>query len=255
MIRLAVVTAGFAIAAAAGIDVHIPLIDANLHFASLHAYIAVGIVIGIESMGIPLPGETTLFVASFAAHDGKLTIEWVIAAAALGAIIGDNIGYWIGREGGRALLERKGPFYERRMALLVHGDRFFEQHGPKAVFLGRWVALLRVTAAVLAGANRMEWRKFFLWNALGGIAWATTVGLAGYYVGHAAEKIIKNLGIGALIVAGVALAGLLVFLYLRERKVLQKEMAEVERREKSGEPMTEWHDEGTQAETGPEVAE
>ncbi|CAB4879581.1 MAG: DedA family protein [Actinobacteria bacterium] len=208
------------------------------------AYLLVGLIIGIESMGIPLPGETTLFLASFAAHDGTLTIEWVILAAALGAVIGDNIGYWIGRKGGRALLERKGPFYERRMALLIHGDRFFEAHGPKAVFLGRWVALLRVTAAVLAGANRMEWRKFFLWNALGGVAWATTMGLAGYYAGHAAEQLIHSVGLGALIAVVVAVIGLLVYLYLRERRALQGEMAEVARREETGEPMIEWHDEG-----------
>ncbi|MEI7889203.1 MAG: DedA family protein [Actinomycetes bacterium] len=208
------------------------------------AYLLVGLVIGIESMGIPLPGETTLFLASFAAHDGTLTIEWVILAAALGAIIGDNLGYWIGRKGGRALLERQGPFYERRMALLIHGDRFFEAHGPKAVFLGRWVALLRVTAAVLAGANRMEWRKFFLWNALGGVAWATTMGLAGYYAGHAAEKLIHSVGVGALIAVVVAVVGLLAYLYLRERRALQGEMAEVARREETGEPMIEWHDEG-----------
>jgi membrane protein DedA with SNARE-associated domain len=209
-----------------------------------YAYVLVGLVIGIESMGIPLPGETTLFLASFAAHDGTLMIEWVIIAAILGAIIGDNIGYWIGRKGGRALLERQGPFYERRMALLIHGDRFFEAHGPKAVFLGRWVALLRVTAAVLAGANRMEWRKFFLWNALGGIAWATSIGLAGYYVGHAAETLIKKVGIGALIVVGIGVVGLLIYLYLRERRALQGEMAEVSRRAENGEPTIEGHDEG-----------
>jgi len=209
-----------------------------------YAYVLVGLVIGIESMGVPLPGETTLFLASFAAHDGTLMIEWVIIAAVLGAIIGDNIGYWIGRKGGRALLEREGPFYERRMALLIHGDRFFEAHGPKAVFLGRWVALLRVTAAVLAGANRMEWRKFFLWNALGGLAWATSMGLAGYYAGHAAETLIKKVGYGALIAVVIAIVGLLIYLYLRERRALQGEMAEVSRREESGEPMIDRHDEG-----------
>jgi membrane protein DedA with SNARE-associated domain len=179
-------------------------------------------------------------VASFAAHDGKLAIEWVITAAAIGAIIGDNIGYWIGHKGGRALLEREGPFYDRRMALLVHGDRFFEKHGPKAVFLGRWVALLRVTAAVLAGANRMEWRKFFLWNALGGVAWATTVGLAGFYVGHAAETFIKTAGVWAAIAAGIVIAGLLLYLYIRERRTLKAEMTEVHRRQESGEPIAEY---------------
>jgi membrane protein DedA with SNARE-associated domain len=231
MSRLLVVTAGLAIAAAAGIDVHVPVIGANVHVESWHAYLAVGLVIGIESMGVPLPGETTLFVASFAAHDGKLAIEWVIVAAALGAIIGDNIGYWIGHTGGRALLEREGPFYKRRMALLIHGDRFFDKHGPKAVFLGRWVALLRVTAAVLAGANRMEWRKFFLWNALGGVAWAVTIGLAGFYIGHAAEQVIKTAGVWAAVVVAAVVAALLIYLYIRERRTLRSEMAEIETKE------------------------
>jgi len=240
VIRMLSLSAGLALGAAAGLDVHIPVIGADVHVESWHAYLAVGLVIGIESMGIPLPGETTLFVASFAAHDGKLAIEWVIIAAAIGAILGDNIGYWIGHKGGRALLEREGPFYERRMALLVHGDRFFEKHGPKAVFLGRWVALLRVTAAVLAGANRMEWRKFFLWNALGGVAWATTVGLAGFYIGHAAETFIKTAGVWAAIGAGIVIAGLLLYLYIRERRTLKAEMTEVHRRQESGEPIAEY---------------
>ena len=223
-----------ATAAASGIDLHIPVIGADLHVENWHAYLAVGLVVGVESMGVPLPGETTLFIASFAAHDGKLTIEWVIIAAALGAIIGDNIGYWIGREGGRQLLERPGPFYRRRMALLTHGDRFFDEHGPKAVFLGRWVALLRVTAAVLAGANRMPWRSFFLWNALGGIAWATSIGLAGYYIGHAAEKVIQQVGIGALVVLVVLAGSGLVYLWLRERRTLKSEMEAVDRERADG---------------------
>lgn len=223
-----------AAAAASGIDIHIPVIGADLHAENWHAYLAVGLVVGVESMGIPLPGETTLFIASFAAHDGKLTIEWVIAAAALGAIIGDNIGYWIGREGGRGLLERSGPFHRRRLALLAHGDRFFADHGPKAVFLGRWVALLRVTAAVLAGANRMPWRSFFLWNALGGIAWATSIGLAGYYIGHAAEQVIQKVGIGALIALAVVAGCGLVYLWIRERRTLRGEMEDLELQPSAG---------------------
>ena len=241
MTRLLLISGALMTAAASGIDVHIPVINWSLHFASSHAYAVVGLMIGIESMGIPLPGETTLFIASFAAHDGKLSIEWVIAAAAAGAIIGDNIGYWIGQKGGRALLEREGPFYKRRMALLVHGDRFFEAHGAKAVFLGRWVALLRVTAAVLAGANRMPWGKFFLWNALGGVAWAISIGLAGYYVGHAAEQVIKQAGIGALAVFVVAGIALFIFVNVRERRTLESEFSEVERRKAAGEPIAEFN--------------
>lgn len=207
-----------------------------------YAYLAVGFAIGIESMGIPMPGETALIAASIASKTGDLNIYIVIAVAATGAIIGDNIGYWIGRKGGRRLLEHPGPFYNRRMALLVHGDRFFEAHGPKAVFIGRWVALLRVTAAVLAGANRMDARKFFVWNALGGIAWATSVGVLGYLLGATGERLIHEFGIWAAVVAGAALVLVLGYISLRERRALKAEMGEVEHRLETGEPIAEWHD-------------
>jgi len=222
----------------------------GLDIPTHYFYFAVGLAIGIESMGIPMPGETALFIAAIASKNGELQIGWVIAAAATGAIIGDNIGYWIGRKGGRRLLEAEGPFYARRMALLVHGDRFFEAHGPKAVFLGRWVALLRVTAAVLAGANRMDARKFFAWNALGGIAWATSVGLIGYALGETGERIIHQFGIGAAIVAVIAVLGLMITLSVRERRALKREMAEVERRLETGEPMTEIHNPAPAGEEG-----
>ena len=207
-----------------------------------YAYLAVGLAIGIESMGIPMPGETALIAASIASKTGDLNIYIVIAVAATGAIIGDNIGYWIGRKGGRRLLEHPGPFYNRRMALLVHGDRFFEAHGPKAVFIGRWVALLRVTAAVLAGANRMDARKFFVWNALGGIAWATSVGVLGYLLGATGERLIHEFGIWAAVVAGAALVLVLGYISLRERRTLKSEMGEVEHRLETGDPIAEWHD-------------
>jgi membrane protein DedA with SNARE-associated domain len=198
-------------------------------------------------MGVPLPGETALLAAAIAAKQGDLSIFWVIFAAACGAIIGDNIGYWIGRKGGRRLLEADGPFHARRMALLVHGDRFFADHGPKAVFIGRWVALLRVTAAVLAGANRMDARKFFIWNAAGGIAWATSVGLAGYLLGATAEQLIHRFGIWAGVAGGLVLVTILATVSIRERRALKGEMAEVHRRETVGESMIEW--DGSSAET------
>jgi len=185
-----------------------------------------------------MPGETALLAAAIASKHGELAIGLVITSAALGAIIGDNIGYWIGRKGGRKLLEREGPFYARRMALLVHGDRFFDNHGPKAVFLGRWVALLRVTAAVLAGANQMDARKFFAWNALGGICWAVSVGVVGYALGATGERLIHEFGIWAAVAAFAALAAVLAFLAIRERRALKAEMATVEERLETGVPMT-----------------
>jgi membrane protein DedA with SNARE-associated domain len=133
------------------------------------------------------------------AQHGKLSIELVIAIAAVAAIVGDNVGYAIGRTGGRRLLERPGPFERHRREIIARGEPFFERHGPKAVFLGRWIAWLRITSAWLAGINRMHWPVFLFWNALGGIAWATSVGLLAYLLGHAAEDIFKIGGIAAAV--------------------------------------------------------
>jgi membrane-associated protein len=169
-------------------------------------YLALCALIGVESAGVPVPGETALITAGVLAHNGDFSIELVIALAAASAIVGDNIGYMIGRTGGRALLERSGPFARHRREILKRGEPFFERHGPKAVFLGRWVAWLRITAAWLAGISRMRWPVFLFWNALGGIAWATSVGLLAYFVGHAAEDIFKIGSVAAISLILLSLA-------------------------------------------------
>ena len=162
-------------------------------------YPALAALIGIESSGIPVPGETALIAAAIVARHGHLDITLVIVVAAAAAIMGDNVGYWIGRKGGRALLQKPGPFLEHRGRVIERGEPFFARHGPKAVFLGRWIALLRIAAAWLAGVNRMPWRTFVVWNALGGVAWATSVGLAAYLVGPVAETIVRDAGIAGVI--------------------------------------------------------
>lgn len=177
-------------------------------------------LIGIESMGVPSPGETALVLAAVMASQGKLQIELVIAIAAASAIIGDNIGYWIGRIGGRRLLTAPGPLQHRRVALIDYGDRFFAKHGPKAVFLGRWMALVRVTAAWMAGMNHMPFRVFFVYNALGGIMWATAIGLVAYFAGDGAVHVITQFGVGAAIAFGVAIVAALVWMRMRERREL-----------------------------------
>ena len=181
-------------------------------------------LVGLESMGIPSPGETALVLACIMASQGKLQIELVLAIAAASAIVGDNVGYWIGRVGGRKLLTApRGPFHERRIALIAYGDRFFARHGSKAVFLGRWMALVRVTAAWMAGMNRMPFRTFFLWNALGGITWAVGVGLVAYFAGHAAVHAIERFGVIAAIALGVALVAGIVWVQRRERRELREQ--------------------------------
>jgi membrane protein DedA with SNARE-associated domain len=175
-------------------------------------------IIGLESLGVPSPGETALVLAAVLASQGKLQISLVILIGAASAIIGDNIGYLLGRRFGRGVLEAPGPFQERRVKVMSTGDRFFERYGPRAVFLARWVALVRFAAAWLAGINGMRFRVFFFWNALGGISWALTFGLVGYFLGSAGARVLERFGIyalGALIVLGIAGVG---YLKLRERR-------------------------------------
>jgi membrane-associated protein len=181
-------------------------------------YVAVFGLIMVETMGVPVPGETALVAAALLAHDGQLDIFALVALASAAAIIGDNVGYVIGRKGGRSLIERPGPFHAQRLRALALGGPFFERHGPKAVFLARWVSGLRIAGAWLAGINHMHWATFARWNALGGIAWACGVGFAVYFAGHAAERVLTVAGPAALALAIVAVVALLVWHRTRERR-------------------------------------
>ncbi len=172
-------------------------------------------IIGLESMGVPSPGETALVLAAVLASQGKLQIWLVIVIAAASAIVGDNTGFLLGRRFGREVLEAAGPFRRRRIALIRIGDSFFEKHGPKAVFFARWIALVRFAAAWLAGINGMRFRQFFFWNALGGISWATTYGLVGYFAGSAAANAISTFGVYAFAALGVLF---IVYLYFKLRE-------------------------------------
>jgi membrane protein DedA with SNARE-associated domain len=166
-------------------------------------YPALGVFVGVEALGVPVPGETAVIFAGLAAATGRLSIVLVIIVASAGAIIGDNIGFAIGRRGGRKLLERPGRFEAERRRVLEIGDPFFARHGGKAVFLGRWITGLRVWTSWLAGASEMTWPTFVVWNALGGICWSTSVGLAAYYGGTGVEKVFSKIGLYGVIVAGV----------------------------------------------------
>jgi membrane protein DedA with SNARE-associated domain len=190
-------------------------------------------IIGLESMGVPSPGETALVAAAILASQGKLQIWLVIVIGIASAIIGDNTGYLLGRKIGREVLEAPGPFHRRRVTLIRSGDRFFTRHGGKAVFLARWVALVRVAAAWLAGINHMPFKTFFFWNALGGITWGITFGLVGYYGGHAAANVLGQVGIaGAVCFAVVIVVGLIV---LRRRERREDEAAQARETAAAGE--------------------
>ena len=194
-----------------------PPLASLINVASNVGYPALVLLVMAESGGIPLPGETALITGGILASNGKLSIELVIVFAAAGAIVGDNIGYVIGRKGGRYLLERPGRFARQRHEVLRIGEPFFERHGSKAVFFGRWILGLRTWASWLAGANEMHWARFFLWNALGGISWATTIGLLAYFVGHSVETAIGQFGIYALVAVLLA-GGVFVLAHRRHRK-------------------------------------
>jgi undecaprenyl-diphosphatase len=179
-------------------------IPQNLGYPVLFALVMV------ESMGVPVPGETSIILAGLAANQGNLSIELVILVAAAAAIIGDNIGFEIGRRGGRVLLAKPGPFERQRRQMLAVADPFFARHGAKAVFFGRWIAGLRVWAALFAGASEMRWRTFFVWNAAGGIGWAASVALAAYFGGKAVEQVVAKVGLYGGIAVAVVLVGLLL---------------------------------------------
>lgn len=196
-----------------------PALLASIVNVSHIGYPVMFLLVMAESGGVPIPGETALIGAALLASQGKLKIELVIPLAAAAAIVGDNIGYLIGRKGGRWLLERPGRFYRQRREVLTVGEPFFERHGPKAVFFGRFVLGLRVWASWLAGATRMHWRSFAFWNACGGIAWATGVGLLAYFLGNSAGNVIQAFGLYGLAAFLLAAFGVF-FAHRRHRRGL-----------------------------------
>jgi membrane protein DedA with SNARE-associated domain len=185
-------------------------------FVHHYGLLALFLIVMLESAGVPLPGETALVAAGVFASHGELNIAAVIVVAAAAAIVGDNLGYWIGRTGGRSVLTR----WTITSGTLPWAESFFDRHGPKTIFIGRFFSILRVTAAWLAGVSRMRWWTFFFWNAAGGICWALLVGLVAYLFGQAAADAIAKYGLigGALIVV-LALAGLVGFHFWRKRLV------------------------------------
>jgi membrane protein DedA with SNARE-associated domain len=190
-----------------------------LNFIQHHGLPLLFLVVMLESFGIPLPGETALVLFGVLASKGNYDIAAVIAVAAAAAIVGDNLGYWvIGRWGGRALFERSRYLKRYADSVLPRAERLMKRHGGKTVFFGRFIAILRFTAAWVAGLGRMRWWKFLLWNALGGIAWATLIGLVAYYGGKAAADAIQRYGVfAAVCVVVVLVIGWLVVHFGRRR--------------------------------------
>jgi membrane protein DedA with SNARE-associated domain len=168
------------------------------NFFTDHGLPLLFVVVMIESFGVPLPGETALIAFGVLAAEGHYSIAAVIAIAAAGAIVGDNLGYWlIGRVGGRALFRRWGWLGRYADRVLPRAEALMARYGGRTVFFGRFVSILRYTVAWIAGLSRMQWWRFLFWNAAGGIIWATAVGLTAYYAGQAAADAITRYGLYA----------------------------------------------------------
>ncbi len=182
-----------------------------LGWLSSAGYVAIALFIGIESLGIPLPGETMLITAAAFANQLHLSIVWIIVAAIAGAVVGDNIGFGIGWFGGYPLLRRFGKYIRVDEAKLKVGRYIFMRHGATVVFFGRFVSVLRTYAAFLAGTNRMHWLRFLTANALGGIVWATIYGVAAYQLGSAISKLSTPVEIGFAALAVIVIVAVTLF--------------------------------------------
>jgi membrane protein DedA with SNARE-associated domain len=185
-----------------------------------YGYLAVFFFVGIESIGIPVPGETMLVTAAvYAGTTGRLSIFWVIVASSAGAIVGDNIGYVIGRTGGYRVLKRYGRYIRLEENRLRLGQYLFRKHGPKVVFFGRFVSVLRIFAAFLAGVNRMHWRLFLIFNAAGGIIWSTIYGVAAFLLGKQLLQLSGRVDFALAVVGVAVIIAVIVFLRRNEARL------------------------------------
>ena len=198
-----------------------------LHHPALHDLIvnfgpwAVFFIVMLESAGIPLPGETIVVSAAlYAGASGRVSIYWIVFAAAAGAIIGDNIGYWVGRRLGLPLLVKYGPRVNLTEQRLKLGQYLFQKFGGAIVFFGRFAALLRTFAALLAGANHYHWEKFLAYNAAGGIVWAGIFGFGAFFLGKSFEAIKGPIGYVGLAAAVIGAVGMIWFLKHHEERLM-----------------------------------
>jgi len=193
------------------------------HLVQSYGYYAVFALIALESLGIPLPGESALIAAAlYAGTTHHLNIAALAAAAAAAALIGDNAGYWIGKTGGRRLAERYGRYVRLNRARLKAGRYLFARHGVKVVFFGRFVAVLRTYAAFLAGLSAMRWSRFLVANAAGGVLWSGVYAFGAYAVGNAASSIGSMIAIAGLAVASVLTAATIVIGRRSLRRIEQR---------------------------------
>ncbi|GAC1343681.1 MAG: hypothetical protein NVSMB29_16610 [Candidatus Dormibacteria bacterium] len=186
-------------------------------------YAAVFGFVGIESLGIPFPGETMLITAAiYAGSTHRLSIYWIVLAAAAGAIVGDNIGFGLGHWGGYRLLLRYGRYIRLEEGRVKLARYLFLRHGGKVVFFGRFVSVLRTYAAFLAGTARMPWPRFLAFNAAGGVIWATAYGVGAYLLGSQINRLSRPVDVALGVVAVVVIVGLVVVLRRNEARLTQE---------------------------------
>jgi membrane protein DedA with SNARE-associated domain len=185
---------------------------------SQYGYTVVFVGVMLENAGVPVPGETTLLVGAALAQFGRLSLFWVIVCAACGAIIGDNIGFAIGRRGGRGLAERHGSKIGLTPARLHQFDRFFDKYGAPTVFIARFITGLRVFCAVLAGGSGLSWRIFLFYNAAGAIVWSTAIASLGYSLAYSWDTLERWIGrSGGFALAIVAIIAAVAYFRMRTK--------------------------------------
>ncbi|GAN53815.1 DedA family protein [Tanticharoenia sakaeratensis] len=201
-----------------------------------YGYGFIGVIVMLESMGLPLPAESLIISAAlYAAGTHRLDITWIVVAAVSGAIMGDNFGYLIGRAIGYRLLARHGRKIGLTEERLEIGRYLFRRQGGKLVFVGRFIAVLRVFVALLAGANHMPWHSFVLYNALGGLCWAGGYAIVTYELGHQVLSLSRPIAIVFGIAAVAMLGGALVFLKRNEKRLTEQALKDAEaERQRSG---------------------
>jgi membrane protein DedA with SNARE-associated domain len=200
-------------------DIKMP--DFTQHITRLlqsYTYPVLLLLVLLESLGVPLPGEIALVTAAAYASSGHISIAIVIVLAALGAIIGGVLGYWIGFKGGLPLVTRYGRYIGVRKSHVDRAHSFFERNGSKTILFGRFVAILRTWAAVVAGAAAMSFTTFVTYNTIGSVVWAIVFGLLGFYFGRdlpLLERYISRASFGVLIIGAVGIA---LFFLIKRRK-------------------------------------
>jgi membrane protein DedA with SNARE-associated domain len=191
------------------------------HLIVTYGYFAVAFLVAVESFGVPLPGETIVVAAAlYAGHTHRLSVWAIFAVAAVAAIVGDNIGYLLGRTGGERLIRRYGRYVRLDEAKLQVVRNLFDRHGAKVVFFGRFVSILRTYAAFFAGTTRMPWRRFLIYNAAGGVLWAALYTFASYGLGDTFRSIETELTVAFSAAAVMTIAAVIVVLRRRNKKAL-----------------------------------